>query len=188
MAKQIVGVAGGTSSGKTTICNLVVKNLKMAGKSVSIIHLDQFFILETGRGHDIATSNGDVLPDCNDPSVIDQSACLASLHAAESDCEYLIVEGHLLFCCEALVPSFSKNVFVDAPADVRFIRRLLRDLERQKFGGSPQLIAEYYLESARPGHEKFIEPSKGMADLVLDGQVPPEENAIRLMNFCRECE
>jgi uridine kinase len=79
----------------------------------------------------------------------------------------IVVEGILVLHDEALRERFDLKVYVDADADLRFIRRLTRDVEQR--GRSPESIITQYLTTVRPGHEQFIEPSKRFADVIVPG-------------------
>ncbi len=77
----------------------------------------------------------------------------------------ILVEGILIFVDKTLREMMDIKIFVDAPADLRFIRRLKRDvLER---GRSVNLVIEQYLETVRPMHLEFVEPSKQFADVII---------------------
>ena len=77
----------------------------------------------------------------------------------------IVVEGTHVLCTPGLVELFDIRVFVDTPADIRFIRRLLRDqTERGRTAGS--VIAQY-LATVRPGHERRTEPSRVNADFII---------------------
>ncbi len=90
----------------------------------------------------------------------------------------IVVEGILVLHDPALRERFDLKVFVDADSDVRFIRRLKRDVEER--GRTPDTIIEQYLTTVRPGHEEFIEPSKRYADVILSG-AGQNEPAIELL-------
>jgi uridine kinase len=77
----------------------------------------------------------------------------------------VIVEGILIFSDPHLVKELDIKVFVDADADVRFIRRLQRDISER--GRTAQQVMDQYLQTVKPMHEKFVEPSKKVADLVI---------------------
>lgn len=77
----------------------------------------------------------------------------------------VLVEGILIFVDAALRNLIDVKIFVDAPADLRFIRRLQRDMtERQR---TPESVIRQYLETVRPMHLEFVEPTKRYADLIL---------------------
>jgi uridine kinase len=77
----------------------------------------------------------------------------------------IFVEGILIFAERALREMIDIKVFVDAPADLRLIRRLKRDIAER--GRSVDYVIEQYLETVRPMHKEFVEPSKRHADIIL---------------------
>jgi uridine kinase len=89
----------------------------------------------------------------------------------------ILVEGILIFCHEALLSQLDVKVFVDAPADVRLMRRIHRDCEER--GRTPADVLEQYDSTVRPAHAAWVEPSKARADLIVpsDGhqQLQPAE-------------
>ena len=84
---------------------------------------------------------------------------------AVAPAEVVIVEGTHVLCTPALVALFDIRVFVDTPADIRFIRRLLRDQAER--GRTADSVIEQYLATVRPGHERLTEPSRLNADFVV---------------------
>ena len=92
---------------------------------------------------------------------------------ARAPAPVVIVEGILVLSVEALRNRLQLGVYVDAPSDVRLIRRLRRDLdERQR---EVDEVLEQYTITVRPMHTKFVEPSRRHADLVVDGTRPIPE-------------
>jgi uridine kinase len=79
--------------------------------------------------------------------------------------EVVVVEGTHLLCTPGLVALFDIRVFVDTPADIRFIRRLLRDQAER--GRTANSVIDQYLATVRPGHERLTEPSRLNADFVV---------------------
>jgi uridine kinase len=77
----------------------------------------------------------------------------------------IIVEGILVLAEPELRKRINIKLFVDTPADIRFLRRLTRDIESR--GRSLQSVVEQYLTTVRPMHEEFVEPSKRYADLII---------------------
>jgi uridine kinase len=77
----------------------------------------------------------------------------------------VLVEGILIFSDPLLVKELDIKVFVDADADVRFIRRLQRDISER--GRTAEQVMDQYLETVKPMHKMFVEPSKKVADLVI---------------------
>jgi uridine kinase len=92
-------------------------------------------------------------------------------HGREPDGEAIppapvvIVEGTHVLCTPALADLFDIRVFVDTPADIRFIRRLLRDQAER--GRTASSVIDQYLKTVRPGHERLTEPSRTRADFIV---------------------
>ncbi len=87
----------------------------------------------------------------------------------------VLCEGILLLSVPELRRSFDLRVFVETPADVRALRRVQRDIAER--GRTVQSVIQQYFETVRPMHEEFVEPSRATADIVLDWQQQPEEQA-----------
>lgn len=83
--------------------------------------------------------------------------------------EIILIEGHLLFCEEALRERLNIRIFIELDADQRALRRMLRDMQGGRTSRDPVFIANYYLECARVGHMRYIEPSRVHADLIVRG-------------------
>ena len=77
----------------------------------------------------------------------------------------IIVEGILIFECKELRDLFDIKVFIDTDADVRIIRRILRDVNER--GRTLDSVVSQYLSTVKPMHEQFIEPSKKFADIIV---------------------
>ena len=178
----LIGVAGGTCSGKTTISE---KLAELAGdENVSLIKLDSYYV---ARDHEAleqrALSNYDH-PDAFDWVLLnDHLAALTAgatvpvpvydyaMHTRSIDVRMVrpsrivVVEGILVLYDPPLRDRFDLKVFVDTDADVRLIRRLTRDVAER--GRTPESIVAQYLATVRPSHEQFIEPSKRHADVIL---------------------
>ena len=178
----LIGVAGGTCSGKTTISE---KLAELAGdENVSLIKLDSYYVARTHQAlEERALSNYDH-PDAFDWALLnDHLAALAAgatvpvpvydyaLHTRSSDVRMVrpsrivVVEGILVLYDPPLRDRFDLKVFVDTDADIRLIRRLARDVAER--GRTPESIVAQYLATVRPSHEQFIEPSKRHADVIL---------------------
>jgi uridine kinase len=177
----IIGVAGGSSSGKTTVSERLVE---MSGESVSLLKLDSYYVSRPEQPlAERQTTNYDH-PDAFDWSLLnDHVAALAggatvavpvydyaayerSAHVRLVDpAPIIVVEGILVLWEPALRARLDLKIFVDTDADLRLIRRLRRDvLER---GRTPDSIIDQYLATVRPSHEQFIEPSKRYADVIV---------------------
>lgn len=178
----LIGVAGGTCSGKTTISE---KLAELAGdENVSLIKLDSYYVARTHQAlEERALSNYDH-PDAFDWALLnDHLAALAAgatvpvpvydyaQHTRSADVRMVrpsrivVVEGILVLYDPPLRDRFDLKVFVDTDADIRLIRRLARDVAER--GRTPESIVAQYLATVRPSHEQFIEPSKRHADVIL---------------------
>lgn len=95
----------------------------------------------------------------------------------------ILCEGILLLAVPELRSAFDLRVFVDAPADVRALRRVQRDIVER--GRTVDSVVTQYLASVRPMHEQFVEPARNTADLVLGWQHTPEEWAALVTSVLR---
>ena len=177
----LIGVAGGTCAGKTVLCERVAEQ---GSDRVALIRLDMYQI---DRSHqqweERAAANYDH-PDAYDWSLLNHH--LAVLAAGEgvnaptydftvhnrseivrwiAPAPVIIVEGILVLWEPALRDRFDLKIYIDTDVDLRFIRRLTRDVEER--GRTPDSIINQYLTTVRPGHQHYIEPSKQYADVVF---------------------
>ena len=95
----------------------------------------------------------------------------------------VICEGILLLAVPKLRRSFNLRLFVDAPADVRALRRVQRDISER--GRTVQSVIKQYLNTVRPMHEQFVEPARRSADVVMDWQQDPAAQAQLLLQKVR---
>lgn len=174
----LIGIAGGSASGKSTFVQQLTALLKNSAPELSVhsISTDHYFYRDFA---DIPTYTSPTfqteLPDFNHPDALNIPQLLADLQEQSQELEparVILVEGHLLFYYEALRNQFDLRIFIDLDGETRALRRMVRNLERP---GDPipdhsaQSIANYYLESARQGYRKFIEPTRQYADLIING-------------------
>jgi uridine kinase len=186
----IVGICGGTGSGKTTIVNAVLEGLEQSGggggKGVVVLSHDDYYRNRTDLSlNERAALNYDH-PDALETELMvqhlqaikrgqtvhvpqyDFSTHLRSASTREivgKDVGVLIVEGILIFASQALASEFDVRLFIDVPADVRFIRRLKRDIETR--GRTADSVIDQYLTTVRPMHEQFVKPFASSADLIV---------------------
>jgi uridine kinase len=179
----IIGIAGGTGSGKTTVARSVIDRLG-TGK-VTFISQDNYY-----KDHSHLSMEERSLINYDHPFAFDNELLIAHLkelkqgliaqapvynftvHArSTTETEELvpnnivIIEGLHVLSDENLREMLDIKVFVDTDPDVRILRRVLRDIEER--GRTIQSIHHQYLTTVKPMHEAFIEPSKKYADLII---------------------
>ncbi|MEO5509188.1 MAG: uridine kinase [Longimicrobiales bacterium] len=178
----ILGVAGGSGSGKTTVVKSIVKSL---GKGqVTVVHHDSYYrdaahlspaerqavnydhpdALDTDLlvDHLSALRNGQ--PAAIPTYDFTTHSRLAETETAEPR-KVIILDGLLILWDERLRRLMDIKVFVDTDADIRFIRRLSRDIEQR--GRTAEWVIKQYLDTVRLMHLEFVEPSKRYADLIM---------------------
>ena len=176
-----IGVAGGTGSGKTTLTRHLKEHF---GDSVTVISHDSYYRLQEGLTYQERVRQNYDHPDAFDTELLLHH--LRELKAGRSircpvysftdynrtdktveiaPAKVVIVEGILIFQDPALREMFDIKIFVEADADVRILRRCLRDVEDR--GRTLQSVVKQYLTTTKPMHEQFVEPSRKYADIVV---------------------
>lgn len=182
----LIGVAGGTCAGKTVLCESLAA--AAGDDDVALIRLDMYQIDRTHQAWEERTSANYDHPSAYDWELLNDH--LARLVAGESvpaptydftvhnrshDVRWInpapvvMVEGILVLWEPVLRERFDLRVYVDADSDLRFIRRLKRDVEER--GRTTESIVHQYLTWVRPGHFQYIEPTKRFADVILPQDV-----------------
>lgn len=174
----IVGISGGSASGKSTFIHMLSEKIKLSDPAINMrtISTDHYFHRDFSQ---IPTYFSPAfqteLPDFNHPDALDIPQLIKDLKALLSDensPDLILLEGHLLFHYPDLRDMLDLRIFIDLDGETRALRRMVRNLEHP---GDPipdhsaQSIANYYLESARSGYQRFIAPTKQYADLILNG-------------------
>ncbi len=178
----VIGVAGGTGSGKTTVADAIVRRIG-PGRIVSV-HQDRYYRDLSHLGEDQRARHNFDHPDAIDEQLlVEHLGLLASGHPAplpvydfarhirRSDVEWaeprpvILLEGILIFAVAAIRELIDVKLFVDTDPDIRFIRRLNRDLAER--GRTVRSVTDQWLETVRPMHLEFVEPSKRCADLII---------------------
>jgi len=157
--KTVVGIAGGSCSGKSTLA-IALKDALDA----ELIQMDRYML--GAKGPQITLSTGDTHPHCNLPETTDNEAVVAAIH--ESNGPIVIVEGLMVLAIEPIRSLLDLRLFVELEPPARAIRRIVRNLAKTP-DASPEWIGRYYLECAVPGHERHVEPSRVHADLIVRG-------------------
>ena len=177
----VIGIAGGSGSGKTTL----VKNLMAQfGPQITVLSHDNYY-----KRHDELTYDERCLLNYDEPAAFDTSLMVYQLdqlrHGQSIQCpvydftvhnrsdetltirpeQVIIVEGILIFENEELRDLMDIKIFVDADADIRICRRMKRDVNKR--GRSLESVIMQYQQTVKPMHEKYVEPSKKYADIVV---------------------
>ena len=177
----IIGIAGGSGSGKTTLAENIAKHFK--GK-VSILRHDDYYKSQ----RDISLEERAKL-NFDHPNAFDNDLLIShinllkqgiSINAPKYDyalhdrsnktekiesTEVILLEGILIFENEELLKNLDMKIYVDTDADVRIIRRILRDVKMR--GRTLDSVVTQYLTTVKPMHECFVEPSKKKADIII---------------------
>jgi len=182
MEPVVIGVAGGTGSGKTTVAQEI---LKRAGtKQISLIQHDAYY-----RDLSDLPLAQRAMQNFDHPDALDNKLLIAHLKQLKANqaveipvynftthtrtkqtkrvepYRVILLEGILIFADEALRRMMDVKIYVDTDADIRFIRRLQRDLAER--GRTMDSVIHQYLATVRPMHEEFVEPSKRYADIII---------------------
>ena len=177
----VIGIAGGTGSGKTTLMNNLIA--QFAG-NVTVLSHDNYY-----KRHDEMTYEERCLLNYDEPAALETDLMARHLdqlrHGEAIDCpvydftqhnrsnetiriepkKVIIVEGILIFENEPLRELMDIRIFVDTDADVRLCRRIKRDVNKR--GRSLESVLTQYQETVKPMHEKYVEPSKKYASIIV---------------------
>ena len=179
---MIIGICGGTGSGKTTVARRILDNVK--DECVIFLQQDSYYRnlgdMPLELRHQINFDHPDAFD--NDLFINHVKALRAgeaiempvydfSNHSRKNETiriepkPILIIEGILIFVDAALRELMDIKIFVDTADDIRFVRRLQRDVHER--GRTVELVIKQYLDTVRPMHEQFVEPSKRFADVII---------------------
>lgn len=183
MKPLLIGIAGGTASGKTSIAKHIQERFDNY-KSVIILRQDDYYKdqshmemeerVKTNYDHPFAFDNELLISDMKkllNNEAIKKPIYDFSVHNRSSEteiiepCDVIVLEGLFVLESQELRNLLDIKVYVDTDADIRFIRRLVRDInERQR---TLESIISQYTTTVRVMHELFIEPSKRYADIII---------------------
>ncbi len=194
--RLLVGVAGGSGSGKTTLAQALVH--RFGTSTCSFLMQDSFYIDQSARfDGDGGAVNFD------HPSSLDFALLAASLAALrdgatvevpvydfathtrrpetvrEEPRALIVVDGTLILDALEVKSLFDVTVFVEADEDVRFARRLERDVKER--GRTPDGVRQQFVRQVKPMHDQFVEPSKHAAHLRISGTEPLELSVERVL-------
>ena len=182
MNTVIIGIAGGSGSGKTTLTNRLWK--QFGPDEVSVLNHDSYY-----KRHDELPYEERCKLNYDHPDSFDTPLLVEHLKALRAGqpvkvpiydypihnrtdrtvtvypAPVIIVEGILIFASPELCEQMDMKVYVDTDADVRILRRIMRDVKQR--GRTLDSVVEQYLTTVKPMHEQFVEPSKRKADLIV---------------------
>lgn len=178
---MVIGIAGGTGSGKSTITRRLMQRF---GNDVTAISYDNYYKAQ----HEIPFEER-IKVNYDHPDAFDTERFLKDLRALKAGrtvqcpvydfsihdrleqtktvrpAKVILVEGILIFASQELCDEMDIRLFVDTDADVRILRRIVRDVRDR--GRSLESVVNQYLNTVKPMHEQFVEPSKKRADIII---------------------
>ena len=177
----LIGIAGGTGSGKTTLTRHLKEHF---GDAVTVIGHDSYYKRQEGKPYEErAQVNYDHPAAFETELLVEHLRQLKAGHSVQCPVysyvehnrtdktvtvvpnKVIIVEGILIFQNPALRDMFDIKIFVETDADGRILRRCLRDVEER--GRTLQSVINQYLTTVKPMHERYVEPSRKYADIVV---------------------
>ena len=177
----VIGIAGGTGSGKTTITRKIMQHF---GGDVSVVYHDNYYKAHHNMSYNERTKLNYDHPDAFDTDLLIED--LKKLRRGETiqcpvydytvhdrshktvtvkPAKVIVVEGILIFQSEELCKLMDIKIYVDTDADVRILRRIVRDVRDR--GRILESVVNQYLTTVKPMHEQFVEPSKRKADIII---------------------
>jgi uridine kinase len=179
---MIIGICGGTGSGKTTVANRILESVSR--DEVIFLQQDSYYRNLEEMPLDYRKQRNFDHPDAIDNNLlVEHVRALKKGEAVELPLydfkthtrkaetlhmeprPIIIIEGILIFAEKRLLDEMDIKVYVDTPDDIRFIRRLRRDIAER--GRTVESVIEQYVATVRPMHMQFVEPSKRCADVII---------------------
>ena len=178
----VIGVAGGSGSGKTSVTKAIYEQFQ--GHSILMLQQDYYYKdqsnlpfeerLKTNYDHPLAFDNDLLIQHLNvliDHQPVNKPVYDYKMHTRSEDTilvepkDVIILEGILVLEDERLRNLMDIKLYVDTDADLRIIRRMLRDIKER--GRSIDSVIDQYITVVRPMHNQFIEPTKRYADVII---------------------
>lgn len=177
----LIGIAGGTGSGKTTLTKQIARRF---GEHVTVIRHDNYYRSHSDLTYEQRAALNFDCPEAFETELliehlkqlrkgiaIDSPLYDYTIHNRSTKTEHIlptkviIVEGILIFADVTLCDLMDIKLFVDTDADVRILRRIRRDVRDR--GRSLDSVIQQYLQTVKPMHEQYVEPSRKNADLII---------------------
>ena len=179
----VIGITGGTGSGKSTVCRAIIKNIP--NDKISVIEQDSYYKdqssisfeerLKTNYDHPFAFDNDLLIKHLEDlcsGKTIQKPVYDYEKHTRKKDetvtinpTNIIIVEGIMILEDEKLREKLDIKVYVDTEDDIRILRRIQRDIKER--GRSIDSVISQYLDTVKPAHDQFVEPYKKYADIIM---------------------
>ena len=192
----LIGIAGGTGSGKTSIANYLLK--KFGSDQLIVIEQDSYYKNNSALSIDERNQQNFDHPDAIDIELFNKQ--LVSLLGGKSveipiydfsihnrrnqrqfvkPCRIIVIEGILTLYFDSLRKLMNIKVFVDTPDNIRFTRRLSRDVKER--GRTIKSVTNQYEKTVKPMYDQFVKPSRDLADIIITDGVQNKEAIDALM-------
>lgn len=177
----IIGIAGGTGSGKSTITNFLKSRFE---GHVTVISHDNYYKAQHERPLEVRAKQNYDSPEAYETDLLIEHLKLLrndlpveapvydfSIHDRSDEVvkiepnEIIILDGILVLADPKLREQMDIKIFVDTDADIRILRRIRRDIEER--GRTLDSVIEQYISTVKPMHEMYVEPSKRFADIII---------------------
>ena len=193
----LIGIAGGTGSGKTSIANYLLK--KFGSEQLIVIEQDSYYKNNSALSIDERNQQNFDHPDAIDIELFNKQ--LVSLLGGKSveipiydfsihnrrnqrqfvkPCKVIVIEGILTLYFQSLRKLMNIKVFVDTPDNIRFKRRLSRDVKER--GRTIKSVTNQYEKTVKPMYNQFVKPSRDLADIIITDGVQNKEAIDALMS------
>lgn len=193
----LIGIAGGTGSGKTSIANYLLK--KFGSDQLIVIEQDSYYKNNSALSIDERNQQNFDHPDAIDIELFNKQ--LVSLLGGKSveipiydfsihnrrnqrqfvkPCRIIVIEGILTLYFQSLRKLMNIKVFVDTPDNIRFKRRLSRDVKER--GRTIKSVTNQYEKTVKPMYDQFVKPSRDLADIIITDGVQNKEAIDALMS------
>ena len=193
---MIIGICGGTASGKTIFAKKIVEII--GSKSIVYLEHDAYYFgldqlppeLQERRNFDHPDSLDnnlliEHLKTLQSQKPIERPVYDFTIHRRAKETilipakPIILVDGILIFAVKKLRKMFDIKVFIDAPSDIRLSRRLQRDLLER--GRNPKSVLDQYLNTVRPMHKRYVSSSKRYADIIIHGKIKKHDTGLDLL-------